>query len=235
MQSKRFWDRMKHAYQRYDRMMEKQGFYVVLGVCVLVIIISAVYTFSLRRDVAVPIVPEGVQDVGGTQQAQSLEEALIASRSAAQPVVVPTEPPFSFVQPVSGVTIRFFSVEEPQYFETVKAWQVHGGIDLMTDYGQPVVASASGTVTDVCNSGDLGLYVEIAHSGDYATLYAGLSDASYVQPGDPVTQGQVIGHAGNGVLAEGADGPHLHFEVRKAGTAMDPLLLFMGIDSDNTI
>ncbi len=235
MQKRTFWGRMRSAYQRYDRMMEKQGFYVVLAVCVLVIVLSAVLTFRQRKEAEIPVVIEEVTSAGGTQQAQTLEEALVASQGASEPLVVPTEAPLRFAQPVSGITIRFFATEEPQYFQATNTWQVHGGIDLQTDYGTPVSCSAEGVVQRVWESGELGLCVEVSHEGGYTTLYAGLSQASYVQSGDPVHRGQVIGHAGNGVLAEAADGPHLHFEVRRDGKLMDPLLLFLGIDKDDTL
>ncbi|MBE5802593.1 MAG: M23 family metallopeptidase [Clostridiales bacterium] len=236
MQSEKFWDKVRKAYQRYDRMMEKQGFYVVLGVCVLVIVISAVYTFRLRNEtVEIPQVYEEVQSAGGNQNAQTLQEALIASQATAKPLSVPTEPPFSFVQPVSGVTIRQYSADEPQFFAAVNAWQIHGGIDLQAAYGTPVVASAAGTVERVWTSGEMGLCVSILHRDGYSTVYAGLCDASYVQDGDPVYQGQVIGHVGNGVLAESDAEPHLHFEVRRDEKAIDPLLVFLGIDKNNTL
>lgn len=54
MQNSRFWQGVKRAYARYDRLMEKQGFYVVLGVCVLVIVLSAFYTFRMRDEAEEP-------------------------------------------------------------------------------------------------------------------------------------------------------------------------------------
>jgi len=231
MQKQTFWDKMRAAYQRYDRMMEKQGFYVVLGVCVLIIVLSAVLTFRQRKEAQIPVVVEEVQTAGGNQEAQRLEGALIASQGAMQTAAVPTEPPFSFAQPVSGVTIRFYSVDEPQFFASANAWQVHPGIDLQTDYGTPVKASAAGTVAYVGDDGNMGLCVELTHHDGYSTYYAGLSSADYIRAGDPVHQGQVIAHAGDGVLAEGEDGPHLHFEVRRHGIPQDPLLVFLGLDS----
>lgn len=230
MQKPTFWHRVRAVYQRYDRMMEKQGFYVVLGVCVLIIVISAVLTFHQRREAKIPVVVEETRAVGGNQEGQTMEEVLIASQGASQTVVVPTEPPFSFAQPVSGVTIRFYTPDEPQFFAAANAWQVHNGIDLQTDYGTPVKASATGTVEWVGQDGNMGLCVELSHANGYSTLYAGLAGADYIKQGDPVHQGQVIAHAGNGVLAEGEDGPHLHFEVRRNGEAVDPLLVFLGLE-----
>ena len=48
MQNNRFLEGLRRVYARYDRLMEKQGFYIVLAVCVLVILLSALYTFQLR-------------------------------------------------------------------------------------------------------------------------------------------------------------------------------------------
>ena len=48
MQNNRFLEGLRRVYARYDRLMEKQGFYIVLAVCVLVIVLSALYTFQLR-------------------------------------------------------------------------------------------------------------------------------------------------------------------------------------------
>lgn len=230
LQKQTFWGRVRSAYQRYDRMMEKQGFYVVLGVCVLIIVISAVLTFRQHKEAQIPVVVEKVQPAGGNQEAETLEEVLITSRGAVQTAAVPTEAPFSFAQPVSGVTLRFYSVDEPQYFSAANTWQVHSGIDLHTDYGAPVRASAAGTVAKVWEEGSLGLCVEVQHANGYSTCYAGLSSAEYVRAGDPVHQGQVIAHAGNGVLSESDDHPHLHFEIRRDGIPVDPLLVFLGID-----
>ena len=64
MQKQTFWGRMRVAYQRYDRMMEKQGFYVVLGVCVLIIVISAALTFHQRKEAQIPVVVEEAQSAG---------------------------------------------------------------------------------------------------------------------------------------------------------------------------
>ena len=77
MENSKLWQGIKRAYLRYDRMMEKQGFYVVLGVCVLVIVLSAFYTFRLRDEIAeAPAAEEEAQSAGGAQNAQTLAEAV---------------------------------------------------------------------------------------------------------------------------------------------------------------
>ena len=233
MENSKFWQGLKKAYLRYDRIMEKQGFYVVLAVCVLVIVLSAFYTFRLREEgTESGSDAEQAQSVGGSQQAQTLAEAqaLIVSQSATA-LATPTEAPFTFVQPVSGITERGFSDSEPVYFSRGNCWKVHAGIDLQTEYGTPVKACAGGKVKAVGEDNELGLCVLIDHENGYETLYAGLSGADYVKAGDPVMQGQTVGHSGNGVLAESDSQPHLHLEIRKNGVPVDPLAAFLGLDN----
>ena len=235
MQNNRFVEGLRRAYARYDRLMEKQGFYIVLAVCVLVILLSALYTFRLRDEWVEPpatVAEDDALAAGGAQQAQTLSEAkaLVESRGAEQ-LAVPTEAPLRFSQPVEGFADRAFSMTEPQYFAGGNVWQVHPGIDLVAEFGTSVKACASGEVSDVWQDNQLGLCVRIAHEDGYESVYAGLSSADYVRAGDPVAQGQTIGHSGNGVLIEGDADPHLHFEIWKDGRPVDPVAAFLGVDN----
>lgn len=233
-QSKGIRDNLRRAYAAYDRLMEKQGFTVVLVVCVLVIVLSALYTFHFRDEWYVAPAQESggeALSAGGAQNAQTLQEAqaLVQSQNA-QLLAVPTAAPFRFEQPVEGFLDRDFSMEEPQLFAHAHYWRVHPGIDLQTAYGTVASACADGTVIRVWEDAEMGLCVRIRHSRGYESVYAGLSDASYVQAGDPVRCGDAVGHTGNGVLAEGDQQPHLHFEVWKGTTAVDPVEMFLGIE-----
>ena len=115
MQNNRFLEGLRRVYARYDRLMEKQGFYIVLAVCVLVILLSALYTFQLRDQWEEPPAAadtgEEALAAGGSQGAQTLSDAkaLVESRGASQ-LAVPTQAPLRFSQPVSGFTDRGFSV-----------------------------------------------------------------------------------------------------------------------------
>lgn len=104
----------------------------------------------------------------------------------------------------------------------------HPGIDI-DEYpvgGNPVVASAAGTVTfaggTTCCS--YGLYVTLRHADGFTTLYAHLQSIA-VSEGQSVTQGQVLGKSGNTGFSTGA---HLHFEMKKDGGAVDPLAYLTG-------
>ena len=86
------------------------------------------------------------------------------------------------------------------------------------DDGDPVVASAAGTVDVVTNLGNTsyGRYVRINHGGGYTTYYAHLSGFN-VSVGQSVGYGSVIGYVGT---TGNSTGPHLHYEQRLNGTAV---------------
>jgi murein DD-endopeptidase MepM/ murein hydrolase activator NlpD len=95
----------------------------------------------------------------------------------------------------------------------------HTGIDFPAPTGTPVAAAAAGRVTYAgWLVGGWGYVVTLAHDGGVRTMYAHLSRVD-VQVGDRVATGAAVGLVG----ASGhADGPHLHFEVRLRGAAVDP-------------
>ena len=100
----------------------------------------------------------------------------------------------------------------------------HGGIDIAGGsgklHGAPVYATRAGTVISAVTSNTgYGIYVLIDHGGGYSSLYAHMS-VRYVNVGDTVQKGQMIGRVGNTGNSRGA---HLHFEVRYYGEKQDPL------------
>src|SRR5262249_27147154 len=96
----------------------------------------------------------------------------------------------------------------------------HAGIDLLAPAGTPVIAGTAGRVTWAApRAGGWGKLVTIAHAGGVRTMYAHLSRID-VRVGQFVSGGTVIGLVG---ATGDATGPHLHFEVRLHGAAIDPL------------
>jgi len=95
----------------------------------------------------------------------------------------------------------------------------HSGIDIGADSGTPVAAAAGGQVVLASAGYGYGNYVVIRHDNGYETLYAHLTEI-YVAQGQWVAQGETIGTVGD---TGWATGPHLHFEVRQGGAAVDPL------------
>ena len=91
-------------------------------------------------------------------------------------------------------------------------YRFHSGTDIGAPSGTPVLAAFSGRVTTSSFLGGYGLTVILDHAGDRAqTLYAHLSEV-FVQPGEIIEQGEVIGRVGS---TGNSTGPHLHFEYRE--------------------
>ena len=97
----------------------------------------------------------------------------------------------------------------------------HQGLDISTDKGQAVVATADGTVDSASYTGDYGNLVVVRHAFGLATRYGHLS-AFNVKPGQLVKRNDVIGFVG----ATGrATGYHLHYEILANGKLLNPLQL----------
>jgi murein DD-endopeptidase MepM/ murein hydrolase activator NlpD len=96
----------------------------------------------------------------------------------------------------------------------------HAGIDLLAPRGTPVQAAGPGTVTWAGRrAGGWGRLVVVRHPDGVRTLYAHLESIA-VRVGEEVSGGAVLGRVGS---SGNSTGPHLHFEVRVRGAAVDPL------------
>lgn len=95
---------------------------------------------------------------------------------------------------------------------------MHTGLDFRASTGDPVRATANGKVVNAGWSGGYGRMVEIDHGNGLSTRYGHLSEIN-VKVGDTVKIGQVIGAVGS---TGRSTGPHLHYETRIDGDAVDP-------------
>jgi murein DD-endopeptidase MepM/ murein hydrolase activator NlpD len=95
---------------------------------------------------------------------------------------------------------------------------MHTGIDFRGDIGEPIHATAAGTVSIAGWSGGYGKMVEINHGNGLATRYGHLSEID-VSVGEQVRIGQVVGKLGS---TGRSTGPHVHYETRVDGEAVNP-------------
>jgi murein DD-endopeptidase MepM/ murein hydrolase activator NlpD len=96
--------------------------------------------------------------------------------------------------------------------------QNHSGLDLAAPLGTEVYAARDGVVSEMGTDSVYGNYIIIAHEDKWVSLYGHLSSFN-TSLHSRVRQDSVIGRVGSTGLSTG---PHLHFELRKNGTAMDP-------------
>jgi peptidoglycan hydrolase-like protein with peptidoglycan-binding domain len=154
----------------------------------------------------------GVDGIVGPQTIGSLR-----GRSAAGSPSVPTGS-VSFYRPVRGPIGDRFGAPRA-------GGRTHGGIDFPVPYGTLVQAAGVGTTVYAgYNSGGYGNLVVIQHRLGYTTWYAHLARiTSYV--GESVSGGTRIGYVGSTGYSTG---PHLHFEVRRWNTPVDPMPYMLG-------
>ena len=125
--------------------------------------------------------------------------------AAATPVIWPTD---GWISGVYGYRQDPFTGER----------DFHPAVDISTQKGRPVYATATGRVFSAGRNGNYGNLVEIDHGFDLTTRYGHLSDFAVVV-GDTVQRGEVIGYVG----ATGrATGYHVHYEVWSVGRSIDP-------------
>jgi murein DD-endopeptidase MepM/ murein hydrolase activator NlpD len=122
--------------------------------------------------------------------------------------------PFANPSPGSDITSSFGTRRDP----LLGTAAFHSGMDFRASIGDPVKATAAGKVISAGRNGGYGNMVEISHGNGLTTRYAHMSRL-LVSEGDEVEPGAIIGLAGS---TGRSTGPHLHYEVRKENTAVDP-------------
>ena len=153
--------------------------------------------------------------IGHMRDLQAQSAALAARiRSAQSSFVVPAPTGAAsaagFVWPVHGVLTSGFGWR----------WgRMHEGVDIAVSNGTPVVAAKAGVVIVAGWMGGYGNLVVVDHGGGVATAY-GHNTSVTVGVGQQVAQGQLIAYSGN---TGHSTGPHVHFEVRINGGAVDPM------------
>ncbi|PMQ00793.1 MAG: peptidase M23 [Dictyoglomus sp. NZ13-RE01] len=132
----------------------------------------------------------------------------IERRKALLAVTPSRWPAWGFIS--SGFGWRFHPIFRRREF--------HSGIDIVSFWGAPVYATADGFVTYAGWESGYGKVIKINHGRGISTLYAHLSYIK-VNVGSYVKKGQLIGLIGS---TGTATGPHLHYEVRRNGVAVNP-------------
>ena len=143
---------------------------------------------------------------------------------------------FSPVEFQGDIPIRNDARGKGEFGASRNGGRVHAGLDILAQIGTPVRAIKSGRVINAQIKPGLGKYVEIGHPGGFfprlffwqkkdsqlISIYAHLSEIK-VKKGQRVHQGQIVGEVGKTGNASYKDmKPHLHFEIRKDGKAVNP-------------
>ncbi len=142
---------------------------------------------------------------------KSLDSGSPTAPAPTTTVSVPSRMPLDDARLTSGYGMRTHPVTGGR--------RAHKGIDLAAPTGTPVYATADGTVERANWFSSYGKFIKIDHGASMETRFAHLSKI-FVSAGDRVKKGQLIGHVGS---TGRSTGPHLHYEVRIDGKAVNPM------------
>ncbi len=128
------------------------------------------------------------------------------------------------IQPISNKNLKMiasgFGHRVDPVYKTIK---FHEGIDFTAAVGTPIYATGNGVITTAdMDKGGYGRCVVISHGFGYQSLYGHCSRLN-VRPGQKVKRGDIIGFVGS---TGKSTGPHVHYEVIKAGTKINPINFF---------
>ncbi len=134
------------------------------------------------------------------------------------------EEELKFTAPVVGEISKDFAMDTLIYSNTLEEWTTHSGIDIKADKTTIVTASEKGVIESIKNDPRYGLTITISHRDGFKTIYSNLLTAEFVTENETVEKGQTIGTVGESSSFEIADEPHLHFEMYKDATLVNPTI-----------
>ena len=207
----------KNYKQRAKRFFKKEGFYIVLFLCICITATVATISFKKSND---------MKETSKMQNAERAENVTEPSNEA-KAVSTPTEVIFS--KPVNGKLLRGYTYPKPVKFNETTQRTIRG-IDIESKIGTEVKAAAEGLVEKAENTGvEDGIVVVIKHANGIKTKYCNLAEGLSVKTGDKVKEGTVIGKIGESAKLFSKDnfGEHLNLQVLNSeNEQMDPLKYF---------
>ncbi|HBN83127.1 MAG TPA: hypothetical protein DDZ89_04725 [Clostridiales bacterium] len=232
----------KNFRQNVVDFFEKNGFFVALGICIVIVAVAVVSIRNNQADgdlsmEASETTYEGEEASGNVidehfvlnedPDGEDAEEVDSNDENQAHPVNAGAEASsvvsaIDFVMPVSGSVTFDYSMDQLTYSRTLEEWRAHSGLDIGAAIGTAVAVVADGTVTDIKNDPGFGYTVIVDHGDGLKTVYANLAREDMVQVNQLVEAGDIIGAVGDTALFECAEESHLHFEVWADGTIADP-------------
>lgn len=180
-------------------------------------------TSAAAADVTAPVQDNKAGSISGDAQFRQLFSQWSALDGIEEPVAAPTT-----TAPITGVSIpsrmplddsRMSSGYGMRTHPVLGGRRNHQGIDLSAPTGTPVYATADGIVSRANWFSSYGLFISVEHGGEMQTRFAHLSRLA-VGEGQRVRKGELIGYVGS---TGRSTGPHLHYEVRIGGVAVNPV------------
>lgn len=237
----------KQRFAKIRAALKGKGFIAALALSVAAVGFSTYYAYnSVMNDFGGEQSDELFMEVDKNQSNIPKDTTAAASQPNATTAAPPnasadtstepqTEPANNFfsarsprAMPAEGEIINPYSDGELVKSQTLNLWQTHDGIDIAAETGTDIIACGEGTVIEIWEDALWGICLSIDHGDGCISSVYGLDKNIPVSIGQEVGCGDIIGRAGNTAECECSLAPHIHFEVKKEGSFIDPVSFVEG-------
>lgn len=211
------------------REMKKRKDKVAIALVLCFCVVALTSVFAVKSSLDKIKAGAGNTEIANAAKAPAAQDSQVSKQT---PVVDSEEtkaqeeksehPAAPYIMPVSGKVALEYSMDMPIYSKTLDQYMTHPGMDIEAPMSAPVRAAAGGTVTKVGQNDRYGMTVEIDHGDGVISVYSNLAETDLAESGDVVSQGDKIGIVGETALFELLEVPHLHFEMTKSGSYVNP-------------
>ena len=220
------------------KLLEKDGFYLALFVCICLVAIGGVWFTKnnvdelTSNDLFVNKTNENSKrdedEVHLIEKEAEKDDSIRTSTGSKENLEKAKEKQENKSSKLSFLgtkVVREYSEKEPSYSKTLDLWEIHKGLDISADKGYEVKSLLDGKVVNVFKDDKHGISVRVEGANNVVVVYSNLDEKTNVKKGQEVTEGQVLGTVGNTTSVESEDGTHVHVEAFKGEESIDPMTL----------
>ena len=220
------------------KLLEKDGFYLALFVCICLVAIGGVWFTKnnvdelTSNDLFVNKTNENSKrdedEVHLIEKEAEKDDSIHTSTGSKENLEKAKEKQENKSSKLSFLgtkVVREYSEKEPSYSKTLDLWEIHKGLDISADKGYEVKSLLDGKVVNVFKDDKHGISVRVEGANNVVVVYSNLDEKTNVKKGQEVTEGQVLGTVGNTTSVESEDGTHVHVEAFKGEESIDPMTL----------
>ncbi len=220
----------KKFFQKSSNFLKKEGFYVILFVCLCVVASVAAITTrnskmrtatapnSSNKELALEKKEETKKQLPDADMVKKNTESTnnVVAKTDNSKTKAVANTSTKLTNPIKGDIVRTYSYPNAVWCETMGHYRSMKGIDISAKVGTDVLAVADGVVEEVDNDKtERGQYVIIKHANGLLSVYSNLDEKISVKKGDKVKQNQPIGKVGKTATtySEEKYGDHLNFQI----------------------
>ena len=220
------------------KLLEKDGFYLALFVCICLVAIGGVWftknnvdeltsndLFVNKTNDNSKIEEDEVHLIEKETEKEDSIPTSTESNENLQKAKEKQENKSSKLSFLGNEVVREYSEKEPSYSKTLDLWEIHKGLDISAEKGYEIKSLLNGKVVNVFKDDKHGMSVRVQSDNNVVVVYSNLDEKISVEKGQEVTEGQILGTVGNTTSVESEDGTHVHIEAFKGEESIDPMTL----------